>query len=131
MAGIHERYERLLEAGLALGAELSLPVALQRIVELAAELAGARYGALGVRGRDGRISEFITTGVTAEERAATGHIPVGRGILEVLIDDARPLRLHDIADDPGRSASRPATRRCGRSSASRSRPAAGCTATST
>jgi signal transduction histidine kinase len=99
MASIHERYERLLEAGLALGAELSLPVALQRIVELAAELAGARYGALGVLGRDGQISEFITTGVTAEERATIGHLPVGRGILGVLIDDARPLRLHDIADD--------------------------------
>jgi hypothetical protein len=47
MASIHERYERLLEAGLALGAELSLPVTLQRIVDMAAELAGARYGALG------------------------------------------------------------------------------------
>jgi signal transduction histidine kinase len=100
MAGIHERYERLLEAGLALGGELSLPVALQRIVELAAELTGARYGALGVLGRDGRISEFITTGVTAAERAAIGQLPVGRGILGVLIDDARPLRLHDIAEDP-------------------------------
>ena len=50
MAGIHERYERLLEAGLALAAELSLPAALQRIVELAAELTDARYGALGVAG---------------------------------------------------------------------------------
>jgi signal transduction histidine kinase len=100
MASIHERYERLLEAGLALGAELSLPVTLQRIVDVAAELAGARYGALGVLGRDGTITDFISTGVTAEERAAIGHIPVGRGILGVLIDDARPLRLHDIADDP-------------------------------
>jgi signal transduction histidine kinase len=100
MAGIHERYERLLEAGLALAAELALPATLQRIVELAAELTGARYGALGVLGRDGLITEFITTGVTAAERAAIGHIPVGRGILGVLIDDARPLRLHDIAEDP-------------------------------
>jgi signal transduction histidine kinase len=100
MAGIHPRYERLLETGLALAAELSLPAALQRIVELAAELAGARYGALGVLGRDGTISEFITTGVTADERAAIGHIPVGRGILGVLIDDASPLRLHDLAEDP-------------------------------
>jgi signal transduction histidine kinase len=100
MAGIDARYERLLEAGLALAAELSLPAALQRIVELAAELTGARYGALGVLGRDGTITEFITTGVTAEQRAAIGHIPVGRGILGVLIDDARPLRLHNIADDP-------------------------------
>jgi signal transduction histidine kinase len=100
MAGIHERYERLLEAGLALAADLSLPATLQRIVELAAGLAGARYGALGVLGRDGVITEFVTTGVSDAERAAIGHIPVGRGILGVLIEDARPLRLHDIAEDP-------------------------------
>ena len=100
MASIHDRYERLLEAGLVLAADLSLPATLQRIVELAADLTGARYGALGVLGRDGTITDFITTGVTARERAAIGHIPVGRGILGVLIDDARPLRLHDIAEDP-------------------------------
>jgi GAF domain-containing protein len=81
MAGIHERYERLLETGLVLAGELSLAVALQRIVELAAELTGARYGALGVLGRDGAITEFITTGVSDAERAAIGHIPAGRGIL--------------------------------------------------
>jgi signal transduction histidine kinase len=100
MAGIHDRYERLLDAGLALAANLALPVVLQRIVELAADLTGARYGALGVLGRDGAIAEFITTGVSDAERAAIGHIPVGRGILGVLIDDPRPLRLRDIADDP-------------------------------
>jgi hypothetical protein len=37
MAGIHERYERLLEAGLALAADLSLPATLQRIIEHAVE----------------------------------------------------------------------------------------------
>jgi GAF domain-containing protein len=100
MAGIHDRYERLLDAGLTLAADLALPVVLQRIVELAADLTGARYGALGVLGRDGAIAEFITTGVSDAERAALGHIPVGRGILGVLIDDPRPLRLRDIADDP-------------------------------
>jgi GAF domain-containing protein len=100
MAGIHDRYERLLDAGLALAADLELPVILQRIVELAAELTGARYGALGVLGRDGAIAEFITTGVSDQERAAIGHIPVGRGILGVLIEDPRPLRLRDLADDP-------------------------------
>jgi signal transduction histidine kinase len=100
MAGIDPRYERLLETGLTLAAELSLPAALQRIVELAAELTGARYGALGVLGRDGAITEFITAGLSDAERAAIGQIPVGRGILGVLIDDARPLRLHDIAEDP-------------------------------
>jgi two-component system sensor histidine kinase DevS len=100
MAGSEERARRLVEAGLVLSSELSLPAVLQRIVELAADLTGARYGALGVLGRDGRITEFITTGVTPEQRAAIGHIPVGRGILGVLIEEARPLRLRNIAEDP-------------------------------
>jgi two-component system, NarL family, sensor histidine kinase DevS len=100
MVGKKARDERLVEAGLILSSELSLPVTLHRIVELAAEITGARYGALGVLGRDGVITEFITTGVSDAERAAIGHIPVGRGILGVLIDDARPLRLAEIASDP-------------------------------
>jgi signal transduction histidine kinase len=100
MAGIQDRYERLLEGGLILAADLSLPATLQRIVELAAGLTGARYGALGVLGRDGVITEFITTGISTEARTAIGPIPHGRGILGVLIEDARPLRLHDIAEDP-------------------------------
>jgi GAF domain len=94
--GQGDRTERPLEAGLALSSELSLSAMLQRIVDLT----GARYGALGVLGPDGTITQFITTGVTEEQRAAIGHIPVGRGILGVLIDDATPLRLPDIAADP-------------------------------
>jgi hypothetical protein len=50
MASTQDRYERLLEAGLVLAADLTLPATLQRIVELAAGLTGARYGALGVLG---------------------------------------------------------------------------------
>jgi two-component system sensor histidine kinase DevS len=100
MAAPGERTQRLVEAGLVLSSELSLPAVLQRIVELAAEITGARYGALGVLGPDGVITQFVTTGVTAEERAAIGHIPVGRGILGVLIADAVPLRLREIAEDP-------------------------------
>ncbi len=94
------RKDLLIEAGLALASELSLPAVLQRIVELAARVTGARYGALGVLGPGGQISEFYTEGVTQEQRRAIGHIPVGRGILGVLIKEARPLRLHDIKDDP-------------------------------
>jgi signal transduction histidine kinase len=92
--------ERLVEAGLILSSALSLPVILQRIVELAAEITGARYGALGVLGPDGTITEFVTTGVSEAERAAIGHIPLGRGILGVLIADARPLRLAELGGDP-------------------------------
>lgn len=90
----------LLEAGLALGSELSLPAVLQRLIELAVEVTGARFGALGVLGADGSISEFVTTGITPEERAAIGDLPHGRGVLGVLINDATPLRLTRITDHP-------------------------------
>jgi two-component system, NarL family, sensor histidine kinase DevS len=95
-----DRNSMLLEAGLTLASELSLPAILQRLVELAVELTGARYGALGVLGRDGMLIDFITTGVTEDERRAIGHLPVGRGILGVLIRDVRPLRLADLTQDP-------------------------------
>src|SRR6266545_4177823 len=90
----------LLEAGLALSSERSLPAILQRIVELATQLTGARYGAIGVLGTDGGISQFIYTGISPEQREAIGDLPVGKGILGALIQDARPLRLRDLHTDP-------------------------------
>jgi signal transduction histidine kinase len=93
---------------MALASELSLPVLLQRIVELAVDITGARYGALGVIGPDGvELVDFLTTGVTDEERAAFGPLPRGRGLLGALIHDARPLRLGELSRDP-RSAGFPA-----------------------
>jgi signal transduction histidine kinase len=84
-----------------LAAELSLDAVLRRITEVAVELTGATYGALGVLTRDGRaIEEFVTIGVSEEERAAIGDPPVGHGLLGALITDARPLRIPDIAADP-------------------------------
>ena len=43
-----ERLRGLVEAGIALSSELSLDALLQKLVETAAELTGARYAALGV-----------------------------------------------------------------------------------
>ncbi|MDQ3977940.1 MAG: PAS domain-containing protein [Actinomycetota bacterium] len=67
-----------------------VPAVLQKIVELAAEVADARYGALGVLGPHGLLEDFITTGVTESERGAIGNLPVGEGILGALITDADP-----------------------------------------
>jgi signal transduction histidine kinase len=91
----------LIEAGMTLASELSLGAVLQRIVELAVEVTRARYGALGVLTPDGRrIGEFITVGVTPEERAAIGDPPTGHGILGLLIREPHALRLSDITADP-------------------------------
>jgi signal transduction histidine kinase len=94
------RQEALIQAGLALASELSLPAVLQKIVDLACQVADATFGALGVLGEGGFLHDFITSGMSEEERRAIGSLPVGKGILGVLITDARPLRLSRIQDDP-------------------------------
>ena len=100
MPDVSDRLRALLDAGIALNSELSLDALLQRLVETAAELTGARYAALGVIDRSGRTLErFLTVGVDDETHAAIGELPRGRGILGVLIRDAQPLRLDDIATD--------------------------------
>ena len=93
-------FQGLVEAGIALSSELTLEGLLQRLVETAAELTRARYAALGVIDVTGHeLERFITHGIDPETHAAIGDLPRGRGILGVLIRDARPLRLHDIAED--------------------------------
>jgi two-component system, NarL family, sensor histidine kinase DevS len=94
------RLRALVETGVAITSELSLDALLQRLVESASELTGARYAALGVIDPSGTALErFLTTGIDAETEAAIGDPPRGRGILGVLIREATPLRLHNIADD--------------------------------
>lgn len=90
----------LLEAVTAISSDLDLDLALTRIVEAATALTGARYGAMGVLGRDGELVEFITTGVDDKTRAAIGDLPRGRGILGVIIEDPSGLRLHDLSAHP-------------------------------
>jgi signal transduction histidine kinase len=101
MPDVADRLRALLDAGIALNSELSLDALLQRLVETAATLTGAQFAALGVIDRGGRsLERFLTTGIDAETHAAIGELPRGRGILGVLIREAQPLMLADIADDP-------------------------------
>jgi signal transduction histidine kinase len=91
----------LLDAGIAIASGLELEAVLSRMVSLACQLTDARYGALGVIDSTGRgLERFITHGVDQETRDAVGPEPKGRGILGVLITDARPLRLADLSQDP-------------------------------
>lgn len=94
------RLRALVETGIAINAELSLDAVLERIVEAAAHVTGARYAALGVIDPAGTALErFIAHGIDTDTHAAIGDLPRGRGILGILIRDARPLRLHDIGED--------------------------------
>jgi signal transduction histidine kinase len=96
-----DRLERLVVTTSALIAETSLEGALDRIVQVAAEVIGARYAAVGVLGPDGRLLErFVTHGIDDATRAKIGPPPRGHGILGLVIREARPIRLPDLARHP-------------------------------
>lgn len=97
----HERLAHLLDAVVAVTADLELSDVLSRIVLAACELVDAKYGALGVLDRDREhLVEFITRGLTPEERAAIGELPHGKGVLGLLIREPHPLRLPDLSEHP-------------------------------
>ena len=87
-------------------ATLGAPADLDKIVRSACELTGSRYAALGVLSPDDpgphgrRLAQFYQTGISPELQAEIGELPHGRGVLGVLIDDPRPLRLPEIAAHP-------------------------------
>ena len=101
MQTVEERTRSLVAAGIALSSELSLDAVLQKLVETASELTGARYAALGVLDPTrARLERFVTAGIDEDTRAEIGDPPAGRGILGALVQDPTPLRLSRISDDP-------------------------------
>ena len=100
--GRRREAQALVEAGIAITSELSLDAVLQTLIRIAAELTGARYSALGVIDRAGHeLERFVTFGIDESETGRrSASCPRGRGILGVLIEDARPLRLDDLTRDP-------------------------------
>ncbi len=96
-----ERVRTLVETGIAINSALSIDGVLERIVEAAAKVTNARYAALGVIDPAGSgLERFVAYGLTPETQTQIGDPPHGRGILGVLINNARPLRLHDLTEDP-------------------------------
>lgn len=91
----------LVRTGLALASTSKLDDLLQILADAARDLVAARFGALGVVNAEGTgLSDFITSGLTPEQRARMGNLPAGHGILGLLVRDARPLRLHDLREHP-------------------------------
>jgi len=98
--GTRDRVHSLLEAVIAVGGNLELEIVLRKIVEAAAPLVQARYGALGVVADEGRLTEFIPVGMDEAQIAGIDHWPEGHGLLGTLIRDPRPLRLPDLSAHP-------------------------------
>ena len=84
----------------AVSAGLELGATLERIVRAAVDLVDARYGALGVLGPAGTLSQFIQVGLDSEQVASLGPPPLGDGILGLLIKRPLAIRLDDLAQHP-------------------------------
>ncbi|MGO4596395.1 GAF domain-containing sensor histidine kinase [Terrabacter sp. 2RAF25] len=95
-----DRLRGLLAANRSVVSELALPAVLRRIVDAARVVSGADYAALGVIGADGRLEQFVHSGMDPATVERIGHLPTGTGVLGAVIDDAAPIRLHSIAADP-------------------------------
>lgn len=96
-----ERLRRLIDAGGFIVSELGLEAVLERVLDTARELTGARYAALGVLNEErAELERFITRGIEQNAAAVIGELPRGRGVLGALIDDPRPLRLSSVEEHP-------------------------------
>lgn len=94
---VRQRFERLLEAGVAIFSEHSLNAVLQRVADSAREVVGARYAALGVLAEDGSsLDQFVTSGMSEAERERIGDLPRGRGLLGLVIRKRKPIRSGDL-----------------------------------
>jgi len=102
VAHLADRMQSLLLAVVSIGSQLDVASVLREIVATAAEIAGAKYAALGVLGpgEDRRLSQFVTVGIDAEQQREIGDLPRGRGVLGLLIDEPVPIRLDDISQHP-------------------------------
>lgn len=87
------------DAVLAIAGELSLRPALQKIVDAARDLVNARYSALGVPDDEGSFAQFITSGMTSEQREAIGPLPKTHGLLGAMLKDPKHYRIRNIGDD--------------------------------
>jgi signal transduction histidine kinase len=92
--------EALSDAVLAIAAEHAVAPVLQKLVDAARELAGARYAAIGVPDGDGGFGRFITSGMSAGLIASLGELPRQHGLLGAILESAEPYRTADVRDDP-------------------------------
>jgi signal transduction histidine kinase len=95
-----DRMEQLLELVVDIGSDLDLAATLRRTIAAAIKLTGARFGAIGVRGPDGTLSEFLHAGLDAETMRQIGHLPAGKGVLGLLLNQTDPIRLDDLTQHP-------------------------------
>src|SRR4051794_12994353 len=90
-----------MRVGRSLVSQLDVEIVLQEVLEAARELTNARYAALGILDDERRgLERFLALGIDNATRTTIGDLPKGRGVLGLLIDDPKPLRLENVEQHP-------------------------------
>ncbi|MGQ4600782.1 GAF domain-containing protein [Nocardia sp. R6R-6] len=95
-----DRMDGLIEAMLSVTSGLDIDRTLHTIVQAATSLVDARYGALGIRGHEQQLIQFVYEGIDAPTRKLIGDLPQGHGVLGLLFSQPKPIRLDNLADHP-------------------------------
>jgi signal transduction histidine kinase len=99
---IWSRIEDLSRAAIRITALQDLERVLQEVVDSARNVIGAQYAALGVLDPQGRgLVNFVTSGIPTDKHGQIGDLPMGKGVLGLLIQDAKPIRISDLSEHPG------------------------------
>ena len=91
-----DRISRLSAAILRISQSLDLATVLEEVVESARSLTGARSGVITTIDERGEVQDFVTSGLSPDERRKMVEWPDGRRLFEHLRDQAKPLRVADL-----------------------------------
>src|SRR5713101_5457391 len=100
MAELNPTLRAISDAVLAVAADLSVEDVLQRLVDSARELAGARYAALGLPDGEGGFRRFLTSGMSEELTSSLGPLPRQHGVLGAILETTESCRTRDMHDHP-------------------------------
>ena len=100
LESLRVRLVKLSEASIGVTGSLEVDTVLQAVIDGARALTNARYGAILTLDHFGGIENFLTSGMSLDERQQMEKTPQGLGILGYLNEITGPLRLADIASHP-------------------------------
>ena len=93
---LRDRLSRLSQASLRINESLDFEAVLQGVLDSARSLTSSRYGVITLMDDEGRIQDFVTSGLTPEDHRLFMELPDGVMFFEYLSSISEPLRLRDF-----------------------------------
>ena len=93
---LRDRLSRLSRASQCINESLEFDAVLQRVLDSACALTGARYGVLTLLDEAGQADDFLSSGFTSQEAQGMWDLPDSLQLFEHLGNIPEPIRLPDL-----------------------------------